>query len=90
VKKACIKVFGRVQGIFFRYHTRKLARKLGLLGFVENMPDGSVYIEAEGSDDKLNELIEFAKKGPPQARVDHVKVDYFESEGTFKGFEYKF
>jgi acylphosphatase len=48
VSRIKIKVFGYVQGVFFRYTTRKVARTLGLKGFVKNLPDGSVYIEAEG------------------------------------------
>ena len=79
-----------VQGVFFRQTTRKVARRLGLTGFVKNMPDGSVYIEAEGSEDKLYELLDFAKKGPEYARVD--KVDYYfeNAENRFYGFDYEF
>ncbi|MFX1410399.1 MAG: acylphosphatase, partial [Promethearchaeota archaeon] len=48
MKRIKIKVYGLVQGVFFRYTTRKVARNLGLAGYVKNMPDGSVLIEAEG------------------------------------------
>lgn len=85
-----INVFGLVQGVFFRYTTRKVARKLGLTGFVKNMPDGSVYIEAEGSEEKLNELIKFAKKGPKYARVDNIEYEFFDPEYRFKSFDYSF
>jgi len=44
-KRIIIKVYGKVQGVFFRYTTRKIARNLGLTGTVRNMPDGSVFIE---------------------------------------------
>ena len=67
-----IYVFGLVQGVFFRSTTRKTARKLGLRGYVKNLPNGSVFIEAEGLEDKLYELLEFSKKGPKHARVDHI------------------
>ena len=63
VSRIKIKVFGSVQGVFFRYTTRKVAQRLGLDGYVKNLPDGTVYIEAEGSEDKLYELLEFSKKG---------------------------
>ena len=56
-----IKVYGLVQGVFFRYTTRKIARKLGLSGYVKNMHDGSVLIDAEGPDDKLKELLALEK-----------------------------
>jgi len=85
-----IKVYGRVQGVFFRYTTRKLARKLGLAGIVKNMPDGSVYIEAEGTEGKLLELLEFANKGPTHAKVEEVIHEFKESENKYKGFDYDF
>ncbi|MHA1281052.1 MAG: acylphosphatase [Promethearchaeota archaeon] len=85
-----IKVFGYVQGVFFRYTTRKFARKLGLTGFVKNMPDGSVYIEAEGPKEDLLKLLEFAKKGPKHAKVERVEHEFLEYKGEFKGFEYAF
>ncbi len=61
MKRIIIKVYGSVQGVFFRYSTRKVARTIGLTGFVKNMADGSVYIEAEGIESDLLKLLEFAK-----------------------------
>ena len=90
MKKIIINVYGLVQGVFFRYTTRKLARRLGLTGFVKNMPDGSVYIEAEGSENELNELLKFSKKGPKNAVVENIKFEFKEPEDKFKGFEYSF
>ena len=90
MKRIIIKVYGFVQGVFFRYTTRKVARKLGLTGFVKNMPDGSVYIEAEGSEDKLLKLLEFAKKGPRYARVERVEHEFKEPTNEFTSFEYAF
>ena len=85
-----IYVFGLVQGVFFRYTTRKIARKLGLRGYVKNLPDGSVYIEAEGLEDKLYELLEFSKKGPKHSRVDHVNHEFLQLKYQFTGFDYEF
>ena len=85
-----IKVFGLVQGVFFRYTTRKIARKLGLTGCVKNLPDGSVYIEAEGPKDKLFELLEFSIKGPRHAQVERVEHEFLEPKHHFKDFEYDF
>ncbi len=90
MKKLIIKVYGRVQGVFFRYTTRKVARKLGLTGIVKNMPDGSVYIEAEGHEDNLLELLEFAKKGPRNAKVEEFKYEFKEPENKYNGFDYDF
>jgi len=85
-----IKVYGLVQGVFFRYTTRKVAQRLALTGYVKNMPDGSVYIEAEGSKDKLYELLEFSKQGPKYARVDRVEHEFKPFLNKFKDFGYDF
>ena len=90
MKRIIIHVYGLVQGVFFRYTTRKVARNLGLTGIVKNLPDGSVYIEAEGPEDKLIELLKFAKKGPKSAAVDNIEYQYKETQHKFKGFEYSF
>ena len=66
-------VFGKVQGVGFRYYTRKKAKELSISGFVKNMPDGSVYIEAEGTEASLYQFVSWCGDGPSWARV--VKVD---------------
>ena len=90
MKLIIIKVFGLVQGVFYRYTTRKVARSLGLTGFVKNMSDGSVYIEAEGPEDRLYELLEFSKKGPKYAEVKKVEYEFREPEHRFQEFDYAF
>ena len=57
-------ISGRVQGVGFRHSARSNARYHGITGFVKNKPDGSVYIEAEGSRNQLDEFVEWCKKGP--------------------------
>lgn len=69
-----ITVEGKVQGVFFRASTRDKAIELGLTGFVRNQEDGSVYIEAMGEQERLNEFIAWCKRGPKNARVENVKV----------------
>jgi acylphosphatase len=81
-KHISIKVSGRVQGVFYRASAHEEAQRLGVKGFVKNEPDGSVYIEAEGDDALLEDLIEWCKQGPPAARVQNVEVQ----EGAWKGF----
>ncbi|MFW9969227.1 MAG: acylphosphatase [Candidatus Odinarchaeota archaeon] len=90
VSRIRIKVFGYVQGVFFRYTTRKFAQRLGLTGYVKNLPDGTVYIEAEGPQEKLTELLEFSKKGPKHAQVEKVEHEFTKPTYEFKGFEYGF
>ena len=88
--KITIKVYGYVQGVFFRYTTRKVARRLGLSGYVKNMPDGTVYIEAEGPESKLLELLKFSKQGPKHAKVEKVEHEFAKPTNEFKGFDYFF
>ncbi|MEX2145311.1 MAG: acylphosphatase [Candidatus Spechtbacterales bacterium] len=77
-----IRVTGRVQGVFYRHSARKKAEELGIFGFARNEPDGSVYMEAEGSQNALAGFVEWAKRGPMLARVDNIKTE----EGKLKNF----
>lgn len=77
-----IKIYGLVQGIFFRATAKKLADDLGIVGFAENKPDGSVFIEAEGEKNKLNRLVKWCNKGPSMAKVEKVVV----TEDKLKNF----
>ncbi|HNP95437.1 MAG TPA: acylphosphatase [Cyclobacteriaceae bacterium] len=83
-----IRVTGKVQGVFYRASTRDKARSLGLCGFVKNENDGSVYIEAEGDKEKLDQFVNWCKQGPPNARVDKVEVAEREIK-NFTQFEIK-
>ncbi len=70
-----IKVTGRVQGVGFRYSTLNEAKKLGLTGYVKNMPDGSVKIEAEGTEDQLDALVEWCRSESGPGYVDSLTFD---------------
>lgn len=59
-----IHVRGYVQGVGFRYSTAREARNLGINGFIRNLSDGSVYIEAEGGPSQLKAFIGWCRKGP--------------------------
>ena len=65
---------GRVQGVGFRWWTRKTGEKLGLRGTVKNLPDGSVEVHAAGSPEKLDRLEEALQGGPRSARVDEIRT----------------
>jgi acylphosphatase len=80
--QSIIQVRGLVQGVYFRVSTREAAKRLGLTGEVKNLPDGSVWIAAEGAAAVVAQLIEWCRKGPPGARVTSVTV----TEGIFKGY----
>jgi acylphosphatase len=69
------RVVGRVQGVGFRWWTRKVADELGVVGRVRNDPDGSVNVRAGGHADALARLEEALRRGPPVSRVDDVYVE---------------
>jgi len=70
-----IYVNGHVQGVGFRLSAAREARSRGIKGFVKNLSDGSVYIEAEGSIKQLNTFVEWCKKGPGFGFVESVNID---------------
>ncbi len=68
----------------FRASTRRKAKKLGITGFVRNKPNGSVHIEAEGTEKKLNNLVDWLEEGGPRfASVDNVKIE----KGKLKNYQ---
>ena len=85
-KQARIVVSGRVQGVSFRAYTQRMARIAGLLGYVRNLPNGDVEIVAEGEEDRLHMLIDWARTGPPMAAVENVQVEYVPSTDGFQDF----
>lgn len=68
-KAVIIQVFGRVQGVGFRFYTEQKAHELNIAGFVQNKGDGSVYIEAEGAEAELEAFVDWCKKGPRWASI---------------------
>ncbi len=74
MRRARAIVTGRVQGVSFRATTCSEARRLGVAGWVRNLPDGSVELEAEGDDDRVAALLVWCEHGPPGARVVNVVV----------------
>lgn len=79
-------VRGRVQGVFFRDTTRRVATSLGLAGWVRNEPDGSVRARAEGPAELVEQLLRFLAHGPPEASVVAVEVTETAPEGL-AGFD---
>ena len=72
-----IRVTGKVQGVGFRWSAATRARSLGIMGFIKNLPDGDVYIEAEGPGEQLNTFVEWCKQGPGFSFVESLNVDSF-------------
>ena len=80
-------VYGRVQGVFFRYFVRNEARGLGLKGYVRNLASGdAVEVQAEGEKPQLDKLLEQLNVGPPGAWVKRVEVNWSDYSGRFDDF----
>ena len=86
MKRYRINVKGKVQGVFYRSSTQAKAKELGLSGWVQNQEDGSVLIEAEGEEQKLQKLVEWCQQGPGAAIVNDVDYEEIEPKGI-NGFE---
>ncbi|WP_115073070.1 acylphosphatase [Canicola haemoglobinophilus] len=83
-------VYGRVQGVGFRYFTWREARKIGVLGYVKNMPDGSVYVVAVGKDTQISHFYDYLRLGPKTAKVTEVLVQDYLAEHKFNDFSIKY
>ncbi len=86
MQRITVLVSGQVQGVGYRYFTRKKAFELGLSGYAENLSDGRVEVVAEGEKADLEHLIHHLRQGPRGARVDQIDVQWSEATGL-KGFQ---
>ncbi len=86
IKGYRINVRGKVQGVGFRFYTQKTARELGVKGYVKNLRDGSVQIEAEAEAEAMDVFLSWVKRGPEWARVDEMNTQEKPPEG-FINFE---
>ena len=80
-----LQIFGVVQGVGYRWSMVQAARRLGVRGGVRNRRDGSVEAIVTGPRESLDQIIAWARKGPPSAAV--TRVDVLPGEGTFQSFE---
>ncbi|MBP6978915.1 MAG: acylphosphatase [Bacteroidales bacterium] len=85
IKSVSITIQGRVQGVSFRYYTLQQARLNDIRGYVRNKPDGSVFIEAEGEEEKLELFIRWCHDGPRWAIVENIEITE-QKPGNFSGF----
>ena len=77
---------GRVQGVGFRYFTSRYAKTLSLAGYVQNLPNGDVEVEAEGEREELKKLAEYLETGTSGARVDRIDITWSDYTGNYSGF----
>ncbi|MFQ5675105.1 MAG: acylphosphatase [bacterium] len=83
-------VKGRVQGVGFRWFVREKATQFGLTGYVKNLYNGTVEIEAEGERGRVEELIRAVKTGPTFSKVADVVIEWRKFTGQYSDFEVTF
>ena len=90
MRRVSVTIYGRVQGVAFRAYTQHEATRLGITGWVANRHDGSVRVEAEGSEAALQTLVTWLHHGPPAAHVTQVETVWGASTGEFHSFHVRF
>lgn len=84
-------VSGRVQGVFFRAFVSEHANRLGLKGYVSNLPGGkAVEVVAEGNKSQIEKLIDYLKAGTPSARVERLEVSWAGYTGKYSHFNIRY
>jgi acylphosphatase len=84
--RAHLFISGIVQGVGYRYHTRRHAQGLGLLGWVRNLDDGRVEALLQGTREQVESMIRWCYRGPSEARVTDIAVTYEEAGDEFADF----
>jgi acylphosphatase len=84
--RAHVQVTGRVQGVFFRSAAAREATRLGLGGWVRNLPDGSVEAVAEGPEEDVRAFVDWCRTGPETAWVDALDVRWSVATGEHDAF----
>jgi acylphosphatase len=84
-----LRIYGHVQGVFFRESMRQRAEQLNVTGWVRNCSDGSVEAVAQGDAFAVGRLVEWAQRGPGAAKVDRVDVESAEDEIPYAIFDKK-
>ncbi|HEY63147.1 MAG TPA: acylphosphatase [Caldilineae bacterium] len=86
IVRAHVYISGIVQGVFFRAETQRLARELGLTGWVRNLWDGRVEAVFEGEEQDVQHIIQWCWRGPEEAVVENVEVRYEPPTGKYRDF----
>ncbi len=81
-----VKIYGKVQGVGFRYAAWQKAEELGINGVARNTDDGAVYIEAEGEKSDLKKFLDWCYHGPDTAEVKKVGADFSRELANYNEF----
>lgn len=87
LRKVKILVSGRVQGVYFRLFTQNKAKHFAVKGSAKNLPDGRVEIIAEAEHMIIEKFIQWCRKGPVTARVDHIDIIELEPDEALTSFD---
>ncbi len=87
VQGVAFRIAGRVQGVAFRWFSRRAADELGVKGWIRNRVDGSVEGEAFGDPPLLERFLNRLRQGPSAARVDHLEWEVIPGQDSLRGFE---
>lgn len=90
MKTVRMKVYGKVQGVGFRYYTLRQANKLGVKGWVRNARDGTVEIVAQGDPASLQKLAAAVKQGSPASEVKRIHVEETDGMKRYSSFQVKY
>jgi len=88
--RAQVTIHGFVQGVWFRQSTKDEANRIGVGGWVMNLPDGTVQALFEGEKKKVEEIVGWCHRGPSGARVSKVEINWEPFTGNFKHFEVRY
>ncbi len=83
-------VSGRVQGVYYRKFTSERLRRLGVTGYIRNLPDGRVEAVVDSQDTDISQILSALKEGSPVSRVDNIEYEEMESNMELDGFEIRY
>ena len=84
--RAHVIIYGKVQGVFFRAEAKKRADQAGVFGWAKNLKDGNVEAVFEGEEEAVEELVDFCRRGPKNATVSNIDLNYEKYCGEFRFF----
>ena len=90
MKVLIAKIYGKVQGVFFRKYTCDFARSIELVGIVKNLEDGTVFIKVSGADNNLKKFKKYLQNGSPDSRVDKIDYSWEDSSVEYSIFEIEY
>ncbi len=90
MKSLKIKIYGKVQGVFFRANAQEKAQKLNLTGWAKNESDGTVLIEAQGEKEALEKFLKWCQEGSPYSKVEKVDSQWEEVKKEFRDFSIRY